>query len=752
LENINHGESKMTEDYFDVCFSYFPITFKPPAEDPHGITQQGLKNALLGCLTATPLFAEYAIPSLLEKLATQSATTKRDATITLGQVAPIYGMESLTPHVDTIWELLKEDVEKAQDLSEEQGIALECISSLATTLSTGTGTSAGKNPLDRFIEPIVKDCMDHLREAESKLARPAGRMLAAVAASGDAACCFVAGSALPMLLKQVAGDDASPTSMHKRRVLLDVIKDIVAASSQVYTTTDLQSPISQHRDALLELYTSAASAQDEAMRMTGMRGLAQLLPSKGVLQDQDKTLVVQVLNNGLMDSEQDVAKCALDQLLTVDASLLKSLTIPHLIHILSTLETESGDEEFRLVQVDWILQCLETLSTSELATDAVREELQILTTKLGGLHTGVSDFDLEYCASLIASLTVLSRISKESDLWSLLVIPILQDALQSTDSQGSLYENVPYLHLVANLIGNIVQRLNGEEQVKALNQTITVFAQGKTGELGFNINFSPLEPSSPLQQTHLSCLFSAVLCHVAKDVLGEYDVEAWLKNAASTTDAILSQSLSQAAATVVNKSFSGEKTKMLVEKMASEISLDSPSSLTMWAWLGRATVLTCHSSAFMIVGKIIDAYSTNVGMKAAESMEILIGDDDACLGKGNANVKLLYKQKLLQSTLPLLTRGFAESKGETKHCHLVALSILLAHVPKTLLLNHAKQILPLLLESLHVTDAKLKLSTLALLGTLIREVPAMMGQHVDTLVRELLQLCKADHISDPVCI
>jgi len=35
------------QSFFDVTFCYFPITFRPPPDDPYGITPEQLKEKLL---------------------------------------------------------------------------------------------------------------------------------------------------------------------------------------------------------------------------------------------------------------------------------------------------------------------------------------------------------------------------------------------------------------------------------------------------------------------------------------------------------------------------------------------------------------------------------------------------------------------------------------------------------------------------------------------------------------------------------
>lgn len=61
---------------FDAVFCYFPITFRPPPNDPYGITAQDLKIRLKDCISASQTFAPYAFPQLLVKLDANSINAK----------------------------------------------------------------------------------------------------------------------------------------------------------------------------------------------------------------------------------------------------------------------------------------------------------------------------------------------------------------------------------------------------------------------------------------------------------------------------------------------------------------------------------------------------------------------------------------------------------------------------------------------------------------------------------------------------
>lgn len=65
-----------SKDLFDAAYNYFPITFRPPPNDPYGVTAQDLKDRLQACITSTSLFAPYSFPALLDKLDSTSANVK----------------------------------------------------------------------------------------------------------------------------------------------------------------------------------------------------------------------------------------------------------------------------------------------------------------------------------------------------------------------------------------------------------------------------------------------------------------------------------------------------------------------------------------------------------------------------------------------------------------------------------------------------------------------------------------------------
>jgi DNA repair/transcription protein MET18/MMS19 len=115
------------QDLFDAVFNYFPITFRPPPDDPYGITAQDLKDRLRDCISSTADFAPYAFPALLDKLDSTSMNTKRDVLSTITACVTEYGPRTVSLYAITLWDALKFEVLNVQ----EEDLAKEALTALA---------------------------------------------------------------------------------------------------------------------------------------------------------------------------------------------------------------------------------------------------------------------------------------------------------------------------------------------------------------------------------------------------------------------------------------------------------------------------------------------------------------------------------------------------------------------------------------------------------------------------------------------
>ena len=90
-----------------MTFCYFPISFRPPPNDPYGITADDLKLALRKCMASSPHFAKMAIPLFLEKFPTSAGPAMKDLMLTIGECLPVYGAVAVDERGKEVWECVK---------------------------------------------------------------------------------------------------------------------------------------------------------------------------------------------------------------------------------------------------------------------------------------------------------------------------------------------------------------------------------------------------------------------------------------------------------------------------------------------------------------------------------------------------------------------------------------------------------------------------------------------------------------------
>ncbi|KAH7300900.1 hypothetical protein KP509_23G003000 [Ceratopteris richardii] len=153
------------EDLFDLLSCYFPISFTPPPDDNWGITREDLSVALMHCLGATNLFAEFSIPFLLDKLSSSLKNAKLDSLKFLGFCVSRYGAEELRNHSTAIWMALKQElfssykVEEAISKERDNQTFHEALNCLQACLKLQAGNKDDMLSLERnsLLELVVED-------------------------------------------------------------------------------------------------------------------------------------------------------------------------------------------------------------------------------------------------------------------------------------------------------------------------------------------------------------------------------------------------------------------------------------------------------------------------------------------------------------------------------------------------------------------------------------------------------------------
>lgn len=218
----------MTGKFFDITFCYFPITFRPPPDDPYGITSEDLKVALRAAICASPAMAPLGYPLLLEKLSVAGGPAKLDTLKTLIAAMPVYGRAAALANAKKLWEGLKIEIFHATD-DETGDLAVDTLTVLLHVLYEGVDPPEGIAP------KMVHDCLVELEKPGKSLAKAGIKVLSSlVRASASTAYLAVYG-----FMDQMIKMFADPEDMAQRTPILAGIGELLESLAKVYRHAEL---------------------------------------------------------------------------------------------------------------------------------------------------------------------------------------------------------------------------------------------------------------------------------------------------------------------------------------------------------------------------------------------------------------------------------------------------------------------------------------------------------------------------------
>ena len=337
-------------------FCYFPITFRPPPDDPYGITAQDLKDRLRDCIASSGYFAPYAFPQLLDKLDSTSPNVKvgvdhssaeplsdtqqKDVLQTITACASSYGIATVSGHSIALWDSLKFEVLNAQeeDLAEDALVSLQAI---AVTLGRRLVSTDPTTPLARYLRPITKECGEQLQEPQHKQAKPAGQILSTLGVASPVAFFLIFKAVLPVLMTLYQDADR----IAKQRAFIEVLVQVLDSAIAVYGTpstsapaTEVENPLGPFKERIFDSISQAlmSSAADEvSFRVVALKALLRLCLLRRYLQDNEIGMAVQYFDEIVLledrsgrDDLKVEAIQALVELSRIKPNLIMDITFP----------------------------------------------------------------------------------------------------------------------------------------------------------------------------------------------------------------------------------------------------------------------------------------------------------------------------------------------------------------------------------------------------------------------------------------
>ncbi|XP_076122990.1 MMS19 nucleotide excision repair protein homolog isoform X2 [Alosa pseudoharengus] len=755
---------KFTEELFEVTSCYFPIDFTPPPNDPHGITQEDLILSLRAVLTGTPLFAEFLMPLIIEKLDSDVQSAKVDSLQTLAACGPVYGHKELSQFLSGLWSSLRREV--FQTSSERvEAAALSALTSLTSCLSRSIITSDSDDTLHTLLQLVLKDCQHHLLEPDLKLVWPSAKILQAVAAASYRAHLRVGTAVVPLLLQQYI----NRTQSAQRRTLLEVLQGFVQPSEASRPAEGEECVLLQFQSSLCSVVFSALTETGAGLQITATRILSALGQQTGVLTPHDVELAVDHLTTLILQEDDPqvsgaVVECC-GSLAPRHPAAFTSRMLPKLKECIFTERMVQGDSDApaELGSHNAVRQrCVTALARVACERSLVQESSPVLLDVLTAAHTGRDTFSVDEVISVCHSL---QRIAEHAphmkaeigQFFHDVIIPRLlglavQAAVQDEGSCGrSPLAEEAVLSVVAPVISSSCSRLNADCAASSASRVVSLFLHGDVAFLPpTNI---PLLKTPFLQVSQLVCLLTACVCSLPRSVeIPEIDrlLEELEEVSCTHTHSFTHTSAAKCYAGLINKRPSGPALDAALERSVKRASaeLDNSASclrtqaLTLLLWVTKGLLLRYHPLSLALTDKLFSLLSDrSLGPLVADGFALLMSDSPDVLNRGcHADVRIMYRQRFFSENSAKLVQGFNSAPPEEKAGYLKALSHIMNNLPRQVQLTELPALLPLFLEALSCPDGGVQLSTLSCLQPVLLDPPAPLTNQMEALIPRLLTL------------
>ncbi|EAL20722.1 hypothetical protein CNBE0870 [Cryptococcus deneoformans B-3501A] len=729
------------EDFFDITFCYFPITFRPPPNDPYGITADDLKLALRECMASNPYFAKMALPLFLEKFATATGATMKDLMLTMAACFPTYGADAVNERSKELWEGIKTEILYSSD-STIEAAALSALESLMRALYPNEDSVPSG-----LAQEIIQECMKSLEEPEKNQALGSTKIIAAIFRGSPSAGKFALSQVFPQLFRTFN----TPTVPSHRAPLLTAISSILLACQSTYNSSsrshEQEQNLEPYRGDLLDILREGL--RTDGLKGPAIKGCIALVGVQGYWSRKEVEDVVRGIDEILIhDENQEIRPEVIQALITISKShptVIESLTLPLLFHNLPSsapsVEDFTARERYRSILGSLGRLCIQPALWGTMIV-RVTSRLDVLVSATPenseGADVEMDDIDarecnIAYAWDLLNSLlTVIEAKVKQKhmdvgkyyeELMPRLLGLVVRASQQKVGGSGEpLFKDRRLVAIVSKIEEKMIWELGAEKQEKQFNLVYRAFEQGEM--VGIVHEKSTVQSSSPLRtsassaEQDLIALYSSALQGLSPPVslplasCGEYlrGKIHWTIHVARD-DWQVKWGLQMVCA-LVNKKENDLKEALegVLEKIWAEVQDTTQDfevrrrGLLVYFHIIKALSLLRQPLAYTALDKVIEvlglfSMDPEFVSEAARAFGVL-----AKKGDGHLIAKLLYAQKLWNFVLPKLIEGDKEASGKERIVYLVAFASLLPLVPPSLCLSDLPTILPLIQRSLTLSS------------------------------------------------
>lgn len=184
------------------------------------VTREDLAGKLAPCLYATPEFADYCLPLIIDKSYSTLRVAKHDSLNLLHEGVQSFGLSKIESYLPDLWITLKKEIMPGRDV-EIRDAALQAITSLIKVLTVDE--TVCKN----FIDKIIADIKSSLCDVQLSLYRPAQTLLETVATINKVICIQILQVVIPLCI----GQYSTMTSLNDKITLIEALNNFMKICS-----------------------------------------------------------------------------------------------------------------------------------------------------------------------------------------------------------------------------------------------------------------------------------------------------------------------------------------------------------------------------------------------------------------------------------------------------------------------------------------------------------------------------------------
>lgn len=713
------------DQLFDVTFCYFPITFEPPKDDPYGITAQDLKQALRKCISANGLFAKDSFEGLVEKLNSSVESVKKDTLETILACIENYDEEYVKEEWQEIWDGVKYEILHGSDDSNSDDIRL----SIMIIKELGS--------ISNLIDPVKKETEEKIDDPSGKMCLPAAKLITAVAQSSSNSFNELVEFSIPGLLIKF---EDSPT-IATQRTILEVFILFLSASENFDFTKYKDQIIASLAKALM-----GSSKNEVSLRKIGIRGFEMICELSNFASNEEIGMIVQNLNDTVLQDDNDelcnTSLVALGKIAEKYPNIIINISIPAFLNELpdDSSKAEKAVTDKQSKSKDYILSALATFSITEPVFNSLQVEL------LNRLESssGSGDFALAIVSTLLAIIQKLSAGDSVviKQYINTIVVPLMNIIIRAAKgNKSAALQHGAVVDAAGSVIELVVRALGDDEQGVWATKVTDALVECNNSDSGI-IEYNVFEKNNG--GSNVAQLLTSALAPLSTKVPVSGD--RLVKNATNVlndcTDVFTRGAYLRLIAVCANKKWVSSDFKLDVE-VANDESCGA-NELEIAAYYAKGLILRNETEGFNISASILSLLNTPKGSMAAKVFGVLVVDDPLLSKNNRAVIRLLSKQRLFASSLPILVQ---KSDINQQQNNLTALASLLRYTPSRIIIPELETFLPLLLEAITLPNPRVQEAAIDTVYATLVESADVLAQRVDTIIPKLLTAKNAKKVN-----